>query len=148
MSCGDPRGMVRYQDSLPNNDVMAIEWYDPFNQIISYKYNIWVRSRNCGCLVTWFCYQLIAKPGYKTAAVPWPDPYIISSRIPQYVPLIPSPPGLATNHLRCVMCQLVVESWQVSVDMWIQKHLEQLSFLRIHIVSAQQAGWYAMCAIF
>ena len=21
---------------------------------------IWVRSRNCGCLVTWFCYQLIA----------------------------------------------------------------------------------------
>ena len=38
--------------------------------------SIWVRSRNCGCLVTWFCYQLIAKPGNKTAAVPWPDPYI------------------------------------------------------------------------
>ena len=36
---------------------------------------IWVRSRNCGCLVTWFCYQLIAKPGNKTAAVLWPDPY-------------------------------------------------------------------------
>ena len=35
---------------------------------------IWVRSRNCGCLVTWFCYQLIAKPGNKTAAVSWPDP--------------------------------------------------------------------------
>ena len=31
---------------------------------------------NCGCLVTWFCYQLIAKPGNKTATVPWPDPYI------------------------------------------------------------------------
>ena len=30
---------------------------------------IWVRSRNCGCLVTWFCYQLIAKPGNKTATV-------------------------------------------------------------------------------
>ena len=27
---------------------------------------IWVRSRNCGCLFTWFCYQLIAKPGNKT----------------------------------------------------------------------------------
>ena len=38
---------------------------------------IWVRSRNCGCLVTWFCYQLIAKPGNKTAAVPWPDPYAV-----------------------------------------------------------------------
>ena len=34
----------------------------------------WVRSRNCGCLVTWFCYQLIAKPGNKAAAVSWPDP--------------------------------------------------------------------------
>ena len=33
-----------------------------------------VRSWNCGCLVTWFCYQLIAKPGNKTATVPWPDP--------------------------------------------------------------------------
>ena len=36
---------------------------------------IWVRSRNWGCLVTWFCYQLIAKPGNKTAAVLWPDPF-------------------------------------------------------------------------
>ena len=34
----------------------------------------WVRSRNCGCLVTWFCYQLIAKPGNMTAAVSWPGP--------------------------------------------------------------------------
>ena len=33
-------------------------------------------SRNCGFLVTWFCYQLIAKPGNKTATVPWPDPSI------------------------------------------------------------------------
>ena len=38
---------------------------------------IWVRSRNCHCLVTWFCYRLIAKPGNKTATVPWPDPYTI-----------------------------------------------------------------------
>ena len=36
--------------------------------------NIWARSGGCSCLVTWFCYQLIAKPGNKTAAVPWPDP--------------------------------------------------------------------------
>ena len=38
---------------------------------------IWVRSGNCSCLVTWFCYQLIAKPGNKTATVSWPDPYDI-----------------------------------------------------------------------
>ena len=37
---------------------------------------IWVRSRDCGWLVTWFCYQLIAKPGNKTATVLWPDPSI------------------------------------------------------------------------
>ena len=35
----------------------------------------WVKSCRCGCLVTWFCYQLIAKPGNKTAALSWPDPY-------------------------------------------------------------------------
>ena len=35
---------------------------------------VWVRSPNCDCLVTWFCYQLIAKPGNKTATVSWPDP--------------------------------------------------------------------------
>ena len=31
--------------------------------------------RRCGCLVTWFCYQLIAKPGNETTALPGPDPY-------------------------------------------------------------------------
>ena len=41
-----------------------------------------VRSRNCGCLVTWFCYQLIAKPGNKTATVPWPDPYNLCEMVP------------------------------------------------------------------
>ena len=35
---------------------------------------IWVKSRRCGCLVTWFCYHFIAKPGNKTATPSWPDP--------------------------------------------------------------------------
>ena len=43
---------------------------------LTYIY-IWVRTRNCGCLVTWFCYQLIAKPDNKTAAILWPDPYYV-----------------------------------------------------------------------
>ena len=34
----------------------------------------WVRSRRCGCFVTWFCYHLIAKPGNKTATPSWHDP--------------------------------------------------------------------------
>ena len=49
--------------------------------VLHWAINIWARSRNCGCLVTWFCYQLIAKPGNKTAAVPWPDPYVNLSEL-------------------------------------------------------------------
>ena len=30
-----------------------------------------VRSQMCTCLVTWFCYQMIAKPGNKTGAPTW-----------------------------------------------------------------------------
>ena len=44
----------------------------------SLRWCIWVKSRRCGCLVTWFCYQMIAKPGNKTAAPSWPDQYAIS----------------------------------------------------------------------
>ena len=36
--------------------------------------NKWVRSRRFGCLVTWFCYHLIAKPGKKTTTPSWPGP--------------------------------------------------------------------------
>ena len=47
--------------------------------VTDFTYNdhtIRVRSPNCGCLVTWFCYLMIAKPGNKTATVSWPDPYV------------------------------------------------------------------------
>ena len=43
------------------------------NVYLEYKDVIWVGSWRCSCLVTWFCYQLIAKPCNKTAAPPWPD---------------------------------------------------------------------------
>ena len=39
---------------------------------------IWVSSRWCDCLVTKFCYQMIAKPGNKTDTPLWTDPYIRS----------------------------------------------------------------------
>ena len=51
--------------------------YYSIDKCTHHNYWIWVRSWNCSCLVTWFCYHLIAKPGNKTAAVLWPDPYII-----------------------------------------------------------------------
>ena len=36
---------------------------------------IWHRSWRCDCLLTWFCYQLIAKSCNKTATPSWPDPF-------------------------------------------------------------------------
>ena len=33
------------------------------------------RPWRCNCLVTWFCSQLIAKPGNKTVTPSWPDHY-------------------------------------------------------------------------
>ena len=60
------------QNKAQQNMGISYEAYWAFG---CYEICIWVRSRNCGCLVTWFCYQLIAKPGNKTATVPWPDPY-------------------------------------------------------------------------
>ena len=55
---------------IPQYKSLWLSWIDYIVNVI------WVRSRNCGCLVTWFCYQLIAKPGNKTATVSWPDPYV------------------------------------------------------------------------
>ena len=46
--------------------------------------SIFVRSWRCGCLVTWFCYQLIAKPGNNTVTPPWPGPYRISTHMKDY----------------------------------------------------------------
>ena len=57
--------------------------------MITLSSTIWVRSRNCGCLVTCFCYQLIAKPGNKTAAVSWPDPYDTQHSTPLINSLVP-----------------------------------------------------------
>ena len=37
---------------------------------------IWVKSWRRGCLITWFCCQLIAKPGNNTASLPWQDPHL------------------------------------------------------------------------
>ena len=58
-----------------SKEVWSITSTSPRGQWVESGPCIWVRSRRCGCLVTWFCYQLIAKPGNMTAAPSWPDPY-------------------------------------------------------------------------
>ena len=62
--------------------IMYTLWY-----IYDNVYNIWARSRRCGCLVTWFCYHLIAKPGNKTAASSCPEPYICFHWVSKPLPL-------------------------------------------------------------
>ena len=54
-----------------------------------------VRSRWCGCLVTWFCYQMIGKPGNKTAASSRLDPYMIRDiGLPNKMELLNFCPGI------------------------------------------------------
>ena len=60
---------------------------------------IWVKSPNCGCLVTWFYYQLIAKPGNKTATVPWLDPHI--PKVSTYSNLTST--SLKYNRTHCIL---------------------------------------------
>ena len=55
-----------------------LPWASELSEAVSDNLQvIWIKSRTCGCLVTWFCYQLIAKPGNKTATVSWPYPYVL-----------------------------------------------------------------------
>ena len=88
--------------------------------------HIWVRSRNWGCLVTWFCYQLIAKPGNKTAAVSWPDPYA-SVNLPSLVQIMVqwfgswSVPSHYLNHC-----------WNIVILILRNKLKYQMKFMHFH----------------
>ena len=98
--------------------------------MVSHTMGIWVRSRNCSCLVTWFCYQLIAKPGNKTATVPWPDGSISIGLRHAYMPLaihvyaminlqdIPIcwPPFIAV----CFPVAIPLARWALPSWMWVQ----------------------------
>ena len=49
---------------------------------------IWVKSQMCGCLVTWFCYQWIAKPFNKMAAPPCHYPCIHEICEPVFIDIL------------------------------------------------------------
>ena len=59
----------------------STKWWPQYIKILNSNGNafsingkyIWVRLWRCSCLATWFCFQVIAKPGNKTAASLWPD---------------------------------------------------------------------------
>ena len=72
--------------------------------------NRWVRSRNCVWLVTWFCYQLIAKPGNKTDTVSWPDPDVVSTHKCGWV---------TQNENQTIM--LLIFTFSLRYSLWHQK---------------------------
>ena len=89
--------------------VLVMVWYWLGNIPLAYVMvtktgNIWVRSWNCVCLVTWFCYQLIAKPGNKMAAV-WPDPYQLGrpQRVQLHTFLISIQSGISFTATWCLL---------------------------------------------
>ena len=88
--------------------------------------DIWVASWRCGCLVTWFCYQLIAKPGNKTATPPWPNLYqwdisinlsVLLGNLLQWIWLqkfskMQSKIFIQGNSFKIIFCSMCVSHWQ------------------------------------
>ena len=73
----DVKGSRRLYYFLRSNqswgDASELNVIHTFN-CMSLNCGIWVGPWMWGCLVTWSCYQLIGKPGNKTATPPWPYP--------------------------------------------------------------------------
>ena len=60
---------------------------------------IWIRSRRWTCLVTFFCYHLIAKPGNKVGTPLWLDKYQQASNITAWLFSIKVTYQLSTWHV-------------------------------------------------
>ena len=72
---------------------------------------IWVRSRRWAGLVAWFCYQMIAKPGNKTASPLRPDPYVIC----KMATILLRPPRVNE------VTQLTSFTWH-PITLWVQNY--------------------------
>ena len=77
---------------------------------------IWVSSRKCSCLVTWFCCHLIAKSGNKTAAPSWSDPYDVDGLVQDYSNSIANTlellqfcttPSISCNSCSAIACEQI-----------------------------------------
>ena len=95
ISCPYSWGFFIHYPSLANH----------FSSQITYLYG-WGHE-TVAVLLTWFCYQLIAKPGDKTAAVSWPDPYTYTGISTDIVStLSPNPPSIYISELGEFFCTM------------------------------------------
>ena len=83
------QSLPKYSSDIPSLPLRAMYYHMLLSEyhVVGYQYSmfdihwgIWVRSRESVAilltgLVNWFCYQLIAKQGNKTATPLWPGPY-------------------------------------------------------------------------
>ena len=70
-------GLSKWQPPLPPVTTSQHYWNSWFAEAKPPKHIQLMGQVRWGCLVTRFCYQMIAKPGNKTAALPSPDSDII-----------------------------------------------------------------------
>ena len=83
-----------------SSGISHLRWRDNMGQVTE-----------LGCLVTWFCYQLKAKPGNKTVPVPSPDPYDMLL----FGFIDPSSSGLLLRHM--ITPFLVKYPWWIWVNL-------------------------------
>ena len=84
-----------------------------------------VKSRKCVCLVTWFCYHLIAKPGNKTAVPSW---LYQSGRSPKVVALF-SAANFSSYIIELLQLQDAIQiQWNYA---WIHYDIAKRSHLMI-----------------
>ena len=93
---------------FPNFNSCTVEIWKWISNFIRMLLSMWVKSRRCGCLVTWFCYHLIAKPGNKTASPKWPDPSDYLSMLVKGIPDIRTKSTLQvlwnlSSHFECCL---------------------------------------------
>ena len=85
--------------------------------------NIWVGSWRCACLVTWFCYHLIAKTGNETGATSWPDPYENSHQLITMPFLFMMGQSIVVLwHHTNTYCDVIMTNCSQNVSKWVTCH--------------------------
>ena len=90
---------------------------------------ICIRSWRLSCLVTWFCYHMIAKPGNKTGTPLWPDQYVLNNIVhlilpvtgPSLHPSVTKPNPTNSFHLILNSTHNLWKVPQIYYNLWVSK---------------------------
>ena len=125
--------MSHFQLSFSDKPLLAFIVLLPLGEWHQTLKLICVRSQNFDCPVTWFGYQLIAKPGNrtaKTATVLWPDSYVnIEPMLTQFYEAIWHHYYVGHNENR-IFFLITKQMWQCIIGWHIETWTKQLPFCR------------------